>query len=158
MAIAQRGVRRVRFMVAVLIMCQYALDPSRFDVLDRSGGRLPMMLVSVGLLLGTNLASVAVPPSIVKRRTLPAIELALDTLLVVLLTTLTGTSGVGWVLFALPVIEADVMRAKDVVLAMPKLSARDALHVAVMERAGVTKIMSFDVGFDQVPGLTRLGA
>ncbi len=108
MAIAQRGVRRVRFMVAVLIMCQYALDPSRFDVLDRSGGRLPMMLVSVGLLLGTNLASVAVPPSIVKRRTLPAIELALDTLLVVLLTTLTGTSGVGWVLFALPIIEAAV--------------------------------------------------
>ena len=37
------------------------------------------------------------------------------------------------------------------------LSARDAVHVATMERHGVTKIMSFDADFDRWPGLTRLG-
>jgi predicted nucleic acid-binding protein len=38
----------------------------------------------------------------------------------------------------------------------PALSARDALHVATMERNRVTQIMSFDAGFDRYPGLERL--
>ena len=37
------------------------------------------------------------------------------------------------------------------------LSARDALHVAVMRRAGANRIMSFDSGFDACPGIERLG-
>ena len=36
------------------------------------------------------------------------------------------------------------------------LSARDALHVAVMQRAGIDRILSFDRGFDRCPGITRL--
>lgn len=51
----------------------------------------------------------------------------------------------------------DVQRAKAIVLERRALSARDGLHVAVMERRGVTRIMSFDADFDAVPGLTRLG-
>jgi uncharacterized protein len=51
---------------------------------------------------------------------------------------------------------ADVERAKAIVLERRKLSARDALHAAVMERWKVTRIMSFDSGFDALPGLTRL--
>lgn len=51
----------------------------------------------------------------------------------------------------------DVERAKDIVLGAPRLSARDALHAAVMEREGISRVMSFDAGFDGVPGLTRLG-
>jgi predicted nucleic acid-binding protein len=47
-------------------------------------------------------------------------------------------------------------RAREIVLAYPQLSARDALHVAVMEREGVRHILTFDSGFDQVPGVTRL--
>src|SRR5438105_1351316 len=39
---------------------------------------------------------------------------------------------------------ADVESARDLVLGKRKLSARDALHVAVMERYGVKRIMSFD--------------
>ena len=39
-----------------------------------------------------------------------------------------------------------------------RLSARDALHVALMEREGIEHIMSFDHGFDGLPGVTRLGA
>jgi uncharacterized protein len=52
----------------------------------------------------------------------------------------------------------DVDRAKDVVLGHRGLSARDALHAAVMDRHDVRRIMSFDAGFDDLPGLTRLGA
>ena len=52
----------------------------------------------------------------------------------------------------------DVERARELVLGMARLSARDALHAAVMEREGITRIMSFDAGFDTLPGVTRLGA
>ena len=58
----------------------------------------------------------------------------------------------------LPVTENDVLRARDVLLAAPGLSARDALHIAVMEHGGIDTILSFDRGFDQVPGIRRLGA
>ena len=51
-----------------------------------------------------------------------------------------------------------VERARTVVLGSPRLSARDALHVAVMQQHHVPRILSFDVGFDQVPGIVRLGA
>jgi predicted nucleic acid-binding protein len=52
----------------------------------------------------------------------------------------------------------DVERARELVLGMARLSARDALHAAVMERKGIARIMSFDAGFDSLPGITRLGA
>lgn len=51
----------------------------------------------------------------------------------------------------------DVDRAKAIVLGKRRLSARDALHAAIMEREGVTRIMSFDAGFDGLPGISRLG-
>lgn len=56
-----------------------------------------------------------------------------------------------------PIEFADADRARAIVLERPALSARDALHAAVMQRHGVTSIMSFDAGFDGVPQLTRLG-
>ena len=49
-----------------------------------------------------------------------------------------------------------VGRAKEIVLARRKFSARDALHLAVMEEQGVTEILTFDAGFDGYPGITRL--
>lgn len=52
----------------------------------------------------------------------------------------------------------DVERAKAIVLGKRRLSARDALHAAVMEREGISRIMSFDAGFDSLPGVTRIGA
>jgi predicted nucleic acid-binding protein len=57
-----------------------------------------------------------------------------------------------------PVVGADVEAAKSIVLGNRHLSARDALHVAVMRREGVRRILSFDSGFDSVPGIARLGA
>jgi hypothetical protein len=53
---------------------------------------------------------------------------------------------------------ADVERAKTIVMGKRRLSARDALHVALMEREGIEHVMSFDHGFDGLPGVTRLGA
>jgi predicted nucleic acid-binding protein len=51
----------------------------------------------------------------------------------------------------------DVERAKTLLDGSPGQSARDALHLATMERHGVTRILSFDTGFDGRPGLERLG-
>jgi len=47
-------------------------------------------------------------------------------------------------------------RAKEIVMGDPKMSARDALHLAVMESQQVAQICSFDSGFDGFPGITRL--
>jgi hypothetical protein len=55
-----------------------------------------------------------------------------------------------------PVQVQDVERARDILLSYGRLSARDALHVAIMERHEISRIMSFDSGFDVYPGLTRL--
>jgi len=51
-----------------------------------------------------------------------------------------------------------VGRAKTIVLGRKRFSARDALHLAVMEEQGVHRILSFDAGFDGFPGITRIGA
>ena len=52
--------------------------------------------------------------------------------------------------------EDDVLRARDLVIRVKTLSARDALHVAVMLREGIARVMSFDTDFDRVPGIQRI--
>jgi predicted nucleic acid-binding protein len=49
-----------------------------------------------------------------------------------------------------------VERAKQIVLGNPKLSARDAVHLAVMGQHGIECILTFDSGFDRFPGVTRI--
>ena len=56
----------------------------------------------------------------------------------------------------LPVDRTAVERAKDIVMGNRRLSARDALHIAVMEENGIERILSFDSGFDGFPGITRI--
>jgi predicted nucleic acid-binding protein len=56
----------------------------------------------------------------------------------------------------LPVDHKAVERAKQIVLEYRRLSARDALHLAIMEKHGIERILSFDSGFDSFPGITRL--
>jgi len=51
---------------------------------------------------------------------------------------------------------ADVERAKTLLHGRSGLSARDAIHLATMERHGVTRILTFDAGFDGQPGIERL--
>jgi len=47
-------------------------------------------------------------------------------------------------------------RAKQIVVGYRQLSARDAVHIAVMEHHGIEQIMTFDSGFDGFPGIVRL--
>ena len=49
-----------------------------------------------------------------------------------------------------------VIEAKQLLQGYPKLSARDALHLAVMRLHGIDRILSFDSGFDGVQGITRM--
>jgi predicted nucleic acid-binding protein len=55
-----------------------------------------------------------------------------------------------------PITEQDMLRAKEIVLGSTDLSARDALHLAVMEHRGIDTVLSFDRGFDGFPGVARL--
>ena len=55
-----------------------------------------------------------------------------------------------------PIELEDVERARDLALERADLSARDALHTAVMRRHGVARIFSFDGRFDAVRGVSRL--
>ena len=50
----------------------------------------------------------------------------------------------------------DVQRAASIVTA-GGMRARDALHLAVMQRHGIDRIMTFDRGFDGIPGIRRVG-
>jgi uncharacterized protein len=56
----------------------------------------------------------------------------------------------------LPVERKTVERAKQIVLAYRRLSARDAVHLAIMEEHAINRILSFDAGFDSFPGIVRL--
>ncbi len=55
-----------------------------------------------------------------------------------------------------PIDLATVARAKEIVLACPRLSARGAVHVAVLQAHGIERIATFDRGFDEGPGLERI--
>ena len=56
----------------------------------------------------------------------------------------------------LAVDRAAVERAKEILFGRHHVSARDAVHLAVMEQHGVDRILTFDTGFDGFPGITRL--
>ena len=51
----------------------------------------------------------------------------------------------------------EVRAARTLTDSVHGLSARDALHAAVMTRAGIGRIFSFDRAFDRLEGLERLG-
>lgn len=55
-----------------------------------------------------------------------------------------------------PIERADVERARRLVRTTPGLSARDAVHLAVMQARDIGRILSFDAGFDGLPGIVRL--
>jgi hypothetical protein len=56
----------------------------------------------------------------------------------------------------LPIEKGDVMRAAEIIRNPALLSARDAVHIAVMERHEIRSIFSFDGDFDRWPGLQRI--
>ena len=56
----------------------------------------------------------------------------------------------------LAIEKGDVLRAGEIVQSRSRLSARDSVHIAIMERHGIRSILSFDADFDRWPGLTRI--
>jgi predicted nucleic acid-binding protein len=55
-----------------------------------------------------------------------------------------------------PIEKADVLRASEITRSHTSLSARDSVHIAVMERHGVQSVLSFDADFDRWPGIRRI--
>ena len=56
----------------------------------------------------------------------------------------------------IPIEKKEVLRAGEITQNRASLSARDAVHIAVMERHGIRSILSFDADFDRWPGLQRI--
>ena len=50
----------------------------------------------------------------------------------------------------------EIRIARTVIGTVPGISARDALHVAIMRSHGVDRALSFDRGFDAVAGIERV--
>lgn len=56
----------------------------------------------------------------------------------------------------LPVDLEIVQKAREIVISHPDLTARDAVHLAVMRHHGIERILSFDRHFDGLPGVHRI--
>ncbi len=55
-----------------------------------------------------------------------------------------------------PITKRDAERARRISLDQQRLSGRDCLHLAIMERFAVLRILTCDEDFDLWPGITRL--
>lgn len=56
----------------------------------------------------------------------------------------------------LPIDRDDAEASKDILLRYEALSARDAVHAAVMRRHRIERIMTFDRAFDALTSIERL--
>lgn len=55
-----------------------------------------------------------------------------------------------------PIDLKDLQRSKALLLGLVRFSARNALHVAIMQRYEIDGILSFDAGFDEVNWIRRI--
>jgi len=55
-----------------------------------------------------------------------------------------------------PIGKEEVLRAGEIAENPARLSARDAVHIAVLERHKIRTILSFDADFDRWPGIERI--
>jgi predicted nucleic acid-binding protein len=65
-----------------------------------------------------------------------------------------GVLGLG--IPVLPVTESGLRHARGLIEDMPRLSTRDAVHVGVMAEHGISRVLSYDRGFDGIAGIERL--
>ena len=97
-------------LVGLMILSQFFLDRARFEVGVLGLSTTQLLVIAIGGLAGINAMSVRAErygdPTRVGRYAMA--ELSADTFLVVLLTTGSGGGGIGWVLIALPIVEAAV--------------------------------------------------
>jgi predicted nucleic acid-binding protein len=57
-----------------------------------------------------------------------------------------------------PIEKVDVFRASEITRSHNRFSARDSIHLAIMERYKIRSILSFDADFESWPGLRRFPA
>ena len=50
----------------------------------------------------------------------------------------------------------EIRAAREILRSVDGISARDALHIAVMRKLGMNRIFSYDRGFDLCPGIERI--
>ena len=55
----------------------------------------------------------------------------------------------------LPVSEADLLHARNLLAEHPELSTRDAVHLGVLQSHDISEIYSYDRGFDRVHWVRR---
>lgn len=106
--LADKAVRRVRVLVGLMIVSQYFLDGGRFEVQVFGLSPLQLMILTTAGLAAINVVSTKTSTREARSGALDVFELVADTALVVVLITATGGGGIGWVLIALPIIEAAV--------------------------------------------------
>ena len=107
---AQRGISRVRLVVALLVGMQFFVDGRQFELAAAGLTRSQTLGAALGCLLAISglsayRARYAQGRSISR---LAALELVGDTVVVVFLVAASGASGIGWILMALPIIEAAI--------------------------------------------------
>lgn len=105
-SLSRIGIQRVRVVIALLILGRHALGED--DPLDVGNPTLWIVLGAVAILAMTNLFASASGRDGEQRRSRAVFELGVDTALIVVLTSIGGSQGFSWVLFALPIIEAAV--------------------------------------------------
>jgi uncharacterized protein len=55
-----------------------------------------------------------------------------------------------------PIDRTDVERARRLLATTPNLSARHAIHISVMQGRDIGRVLTFDTGFDGIPGIVRV--
>ena len=55
-----------------------------------------------------------------------------------------------------PISADDVIRARAILESQPSISARHAIHAAIMDRYEITEIVTFDERFDLLHGIRRI--
>lgn len=108
---ANRGIRRIRFLAGLMIVGSLYLDGSSIESDAWGPGREQLVLATFVILLLVNLSSTLASSG--KRRARPPewliiSELTADTILAGALIALTGGSGITWAFVALPIVEAAV--------------------------------------------------
>ncbi|MCP5035600.1 MAG: signal peptidase I [Actinomycetia bacterium] len=108
--LADQGVRLVRILAALMIVSQFFINAGTFETLLSDLGESHLLLLMIGALAAMNRFSThgtrSDDPATQLR--INKLELAGDTTIVILLTALSGGSEIGWVLMALPIVEAAV--------------------------------------------------
>ncbi|MEM9561340.1 MAG: signal peptidase I [Actinomycetota bacterium] len=111
---ANRGIRRVRFLAGLMIVSGLYLDGSSIEEVGWGPGRNQVVALTLAVLIAVNLISTTAssrgrhlgrdgPPD-----WLVLAELGADTVLAGVLIALTGGSGIAWAFIALPIVEAAV--------------------------------------------------